>query len=48
MVTWIINIQKVGLFITLQQLKMKVVKITQTTPNPFQNGFLGNTWWFWF
>ncbi len=29
MVIWVLNMQKVGLYVTLQQLKMKVVKITQ-------------------
>jgi hypothetical protein len=48
MVIWILNMQKVGLFVTLQQLKMKVVEITQTRPTLFQNGVLGNTKWFWF
>jgi hypothetical protein len=28
MVTWVLNIQKVGLSINIQQLKMKVVKIS--------------------
>jgi hypothetical protein len=35
--------QKVGLLVTLQQLKMKVVEITQTRPTPFQNGVPRNT-----
>jgi hypothetical protein len=29
--------QIVRLFITLQQLKLKVVKVTQIKPTPFQN-----------
>jgi hypothetical protein len=28
MVTWVLNIQKVGLSVNIQQLKMKVVKIS--------------------
>jgi len=28
MVIWVLNMQKVGLYVTLQQLKMKVVEIT--------------------
>jgi hypothetical protein len=28
MVTWVLNMQKVGLYVTFQQLKMKVVEIT--------------------
>jgi hypothetical protein len=35
--TWVQNMQKVGLFITLQQLKLKVAnfEITHTRPTPF-------------
>jgi hypothetical protein len=35
-VLWVLAIQDVGLSISLQQLKMKVVKLTQTRPTPFQ------------
>jgi hypothetical protein len=28
MVTWVLNMQNVGLYVTLQQLKIKVVEIT--------------------
>jgi hypothetical protein len=40
--------QKVGLFVTLQQLKLKVanVEVTHTRPTPFQNNVLGINWWF--
>jgi len=34
--------QKVGLSITLAQLKMKVAKFTQTKLVPFQEGILRN------
>jgi hypothetical protein len=34
-ITWVLNMQIVGLFITLQQLKLKVVEVTQTKPTPF-------------
>jgi len=34
-ISWVLNMQKVGLFVTLQQLKLKVTKITQTMPMPF-------------
>jgi hypothetical protein len=37
-VTWVLNVQTAGLFITLQQLKLKVAKVTQIKPTPFQNG----------
>jgi hypothetical protein len=40
--------QIVGLFITLQQLKLKVVEVTQTKPTPFWNGVPGASWWYWF
>jgi hypothetical protein len=36
-VTWVLNMQIVELSITLQQLKLKVVKVTQTRPTPFRN-----------
>jgi hypothetical protein len=35
MVIWVLNMQKASLSITLQELKMKVAKITQTKPTPF-------------
>jgi hypothetical protein len=38
MVTWVLNMQKVRLFVNLQQLKMKVEKITHTKPTLFWNG----------
>ncbi len=37
-VAWILNMQKCELFITLQQLKLKVEKITWTKSTPLQNG----------
>jgi hypothetical protein len=37
--------QKVGLFINIQHLKMKVVEVTKTKPTPFQNGVLRYNWW---
>jgi hypothetical protein len=40
--------QECGLSVTLQQLKLKVAKITQTRPTPFRNGVLGDSWWCWF
>ncbi len=36
------------LIITLQQLKMKIIELTQTRPTPFQHGILGDYWWCWF
>jgi hypothetical protein len=36
--------QEVGLPITLQQLKMKMVEVTQTRPIPIH----GASWWYWF
>jgi hypothetical protein len=32
MVTWVLNMKKVGLFVNLQQLKMNIAKTTQTRP----------------
>jgi hypothetical protein len=40
--------QKCGFLITRQQLKMKVGKLTQTTPTPFKHGIPRKTWWYWF
>jgi hypothetical protein len=34
-VSWVLAMQDVGLSISLQQLKMKVVELTQTRPTPF-------------
>ncbi len=39
--------QEVGLSINLQQLKMKVAKLTQTRPTSFRGGVLKNFWWYW-
>ncbi len=35
-VSWVLALQNVGLSISLQQLKMKVVELTQTRPTPLQ------------
>ncbi len=40
--------QKYGLFITLQHLKLKVANLTQTRPMPIQSGMLRSSWWYWF
>jgi hypothetical protein len=45
MVAWVFSMQEVGLSISLQQLKMKVSKLIQTSPTPFQGGVLGSSWW---
>ncbi len=37
-VAWVLSMQECGLFITLQQLKWKVEKVTQIQPTPFGNG----------
>jgi hypothetical protein len=39
-VTWILNMRKVGLSIILQ-LELKVVEVTQTKPTAFLNGVPG-------
>jgi hypothetical protein len=38
--------QEVGLLITLQQLKMKIVEFTQTKLAPFYNGIPSASWWY--
>jgi hypothetical protein len=40
--------QEVGLPITLQELKMKMVEVTQTRLARFYNGIPGDSWWYWF
>jgi hypothetical protein len=47
-VKWVFIMQEVGLPITLQQLKMKMLELTQTRLVPFNNGILGASWWYWF
>jgi len=42
-VTWVLNMQIVGLSITLQQFKLKGVEITQTRPMPFEDGVQGGS-----
>jgi hypothetical protein len=40
--------QECELSINLQQLKMKVAKLTQIRATPFQDGIPCNNWWYWF
>jgi hypothetical protein len=42
-VVWVLAMLE--LLISLQQLKLKVEKLIQTRPTPFQGGMLGNSWW---
>jgi hypothetical protein len=42
MITWTLAMQKVGLFINLQQLKLKVGKLIQTKPIQSRNGVFKN------
>jgi glutaredoxin-related protein len=42
---WTLDMQECGLSISLQQLKMKVAKLTQIKDTPFRNGILSNSWW---
>ncbi len=39
-----LNMQRVGLSITFQQLKLKVIEITPTKPTTFQNGVPKGSW----
>jgi hypothetical protein len=48
MEAWTLGMKKCGFSITLDQLKMKVAKFTQTKINPFKCGNHGNIWWYWF
>jgi hypothetical protein len=36
MVAWVLSMQEIGLSISLQQLKMKMVELTQTRPTTFR------------
>jgi hypothetical protein len=47
-VRWVFPMHEVGLPITLQQLKMKMVEFTQTRPAPFYSGIPSASWWSWF
>jgi hypothetical protein len=47
-VEWPLVMQEYGLSITIQQLKLKVVEITQTRPTPFKDVVPRNSWWKWF
>ncbi len=44
-VFWVLAMQDVGLSISLQQLKMKVVELTQTRPTPFQAILRTSQWY---
>jgi hypothetical protein len=48
MITWTLAVGECELSISLQQLKMKVVELTQIKATPFWNGIRGNSWWYWF
>ncbi len=48
MVEWELVMQECGLSITIQQFKLKVVKITQTRPTPFKDVVPRNSWHKWF
>jgi hypothetical protein len=45
---YMLSIQECGPSISLQQLKMKIAKITNARVTPFQNGISNNNWWYWF
>jgi len=42
MIAWTLIMGECGLSINLQQLKTKVIKLTQTKATPFRNGIAGN------
>jgi hypothetical protein len=39
--------QECGLSTALQQLKLKVTKLTQTQVTPFKDEMPRNSWWYW-
>ncbi len=47
-VEWTLVMQECGLSITIQQLKLKVTKITQIIPTPFRDDVPRNSWLKWF
>jgi hypothetical protein len=49
LIKWTLNMQECGLSISLQQLKTKVAKLTQTKDTSFRDGIPSNNWWwYWF
>jgi len=46
MMAWTLIMGECGLSISLQQLMLKVAKLTQTRVTPFQNGIPSNSWWY--
>jgi hypothetical protein len=42
-ISWVLNMQKVNLFVTLQQFKLKVVEVTLTKSTPFKMVFMEAT-----
>jgi hypothetical protein len=48
MINSTLDMQECELSLSLQQLKMKVVELTQTRDTPFQNQILNTNWWYWF
>lgn len=41
LMAWILGMQECGLSITLQQFKLKVIKVIQTRSTPLKDGILG-------
>jgi hypothetical protein len=46
MIAWTLFMGECGLSINLQQLKMKVAKLTQIEVTQFPNGIPDNSWWY--
>jgi hypothetical protein len=42
---WTLAMRECDLLISLNQLKLKVVEMTQTKVTPFQDVIIGKTWW---
>ncbi len=42
---WTLAMRECSLLISLNQLKLKVVEMTQRKVTPFRDGILGKTWW---
>jgi hypothetical protein len=45
MIKWTLDMEECGLSISLQQLKTKVAKLTQTKDPSFRDGIPSNSWW---
>jgi hypothetical protein len=46
-IDYLLGMQECGLSTALQQLKLKVIKLTQIQVTPFKDEMPRNSWWYW-